>query len=161
MRFCPNCNSAVYDDRATTCPECGRPMNQNVCPGCGRPLQPGEVCPHCSSCRPHGERYAARTDRPQPAQDGLSMWAYMGLILLAMVARAALFLIGLILFGAMLAAMEPLIDDLENWLYNYEEYGSYYDDYGYGYEYGDDFNGYDDPYGGNPPQMDELPGNAA
>ena len=192
MRFCPNCNSAVYDDRATTCPECGKPMNQNVCPGCGRPLQPGEVCPHCSSCRPHGERYAARTDRPQPAQDGLSMWAYMGLILLAMVpvvglvcmivwacgvgnnphlarfargmllARAALFLIGLILFGAMLAAMEPLIDDLENWLYNYEEYGSYYDDYGYGYdEYGDGFNGDDDPYGGNPPQMDELPGNAA
>lgn len=119
------------------------------------------------------------------------MWAYMGLILLAMVpvvglvcmivwacgvgnnphlarfargmllARAALFLIGLILFGAMLAAMEPLIDDLENWLYNYEEYGSYYDDYGYGYEFGDDFNGYGDPYGGNPPQMDELPGNAA
>lgn len=36
MRFCPNCNSAVYDDRAELCPECGKPMNQNVCPSCGR-----------------------------------------------------------------------------------------------------------------------------
>ena len=86
MRFCPNCNSAVYDDRAELCPECGKPMNQNVCPSCGRRLQPGQKCPHCSDCRAHGERYTVRNQSPeQTVSGGLSMWAYMGLILLAMV----------------------------------------------------------------------------
>ena len=136
MRFCPNCNSAVYDDRAELCPECGKPMNQNVCPSCGRRLQPGQKCPHCSACRAHGERYTVRNQSPeQTVSGGLSMWAYMGLILLAMVpviglifmivwacgvssnpqlarfargmllAKAALFLIGIIFFSVMMAAM--------------------------------------------------------
>lgn len=173
MRFCPNCNSAVYDDRAELCPECGKPMNQNVCPSCGRRLQPGQKCPHCSDCSAHGERYTVRNQSPeQTVSGGLSMWAYMGLILLAMVpviglifmivwacgvssnpqlarfargmllAKAALFLIGIIFFSVMMAAMQPLLNELEDWLSYYgDEYG-YYDNFddSYNYNFGDDYN---------------------
>ena len=173
MRFCPNCNSAVYDDRAELCPECGKPMNQNVCPSCGRRLQPGQKCPHSSDCRAHGERYTVRNQSPeQTVSGGLSMWAYMGLILLAMVpviglifmivwacgvssnpqlarfargmllAKAALFLIGIIFFSVMMAAMQPLLNELEDWLSYYgDEYG-YYDNFddSYNYNFGDDYN---------------------
>lgn len=179
MRFCPNCNSAVYDDKAELCPECGKPMDQNVCPSCGRRLQPGQKCPHCSDCRAHGERYTIRNQSPERAESsGLSMWAYMGLILLSMVpvvglifmivwacgvgdnpqlarfargmllAKAALFLIGIILFTVMLAAMQPLLDELEYWLNDYNgDYGYYdfddFDDF-YNYDFGGDYDYSDD-----------------
>ena len=179
MRFCPNCNSAVYDDRAELCPECGRPMNQNVCPSCGRPLAPGEKCPHCDDCRAHGEMSAARSRGPEQGSRDLSMWAYMGLLLLAMVpvvgfifmvvwacgagsnpqltkfargvllAKVVLFLLGLIFFGIAVAAMQPLLDELDYWLNDYgyyEDYGSYdfdnFDDF-YNYDFGDDYSGED------------------
>ena len=110
MRFCPNCNSAVYDDRAELCPECGKPMNQNVCPSCGRRLQPGQKCPHCSDCRAHGERYTVRNQSPeQTVSGGLSMWAYMGLILLAMVP-----VIGLIFMIVWACGVEPIPASLLN-----------------------------------------------
>ena len=178
MRFCPNCNSAVYDDRAQLCPECGKPMDQNVCPSCGRRLEPGQKCPHCEDCRAHGERYTVRTsdrERNNGNSGGLSMWAYMGLILLSMVpvvglvfmivwacgvgdnphlarfargmllAKAALILIGIILCGVLLAAMQPLLQEIEEWLYYYGDdyYGDYdfddFDDF-YNYNFGDDYN---------------------
>lgn len=176
MRFCPNCNSAVYDDRAVLCPECGKPMDQNVCPSCGRRLAPGEKCPHCSDCRAHGERYAVRNQsREQKSGSGeLSMWAYMGLLLLAMVpvigivfmivwacgvgdnrqlsrfargvllAKAVLFLISILFFMVLAASMQPLLDELEQWVYDYGyNYGGYdfddFDDF-YNYNFGDDYN---------------------
>ena len=157
MRFCPNCNSAVYDDRAELCPECGKPMNQNVCPSCGRRLQPGQKCPHCSDCRAHGERYTVRNQSPeQTVSGGLSMWAYMGLILLAMVPVIGLIfmivwacgvssnpqLARFAFFSVMMAAMQPLLNELEDWLSYYgDEYG-YYDNFddSYNYNFGDDYN---------------------
>ena len=103
------------------------------------------------------------------------MWAYMGLILLSMVpvvglvfmivwacgvgdnphlarfargmllAKAALILIGIILCGVLLAAMQPLLQEIEEWLYYYGDdyYGDYdfddFDDF-YNYNFGDDYN---------------------
>ena len=168
MRFCPNCNSAVYDDRAALCPECGKPMNQNV----------------CTDCSAHGgsRRTAEKTpDAP------LSMWSYMGLILLASVplvglifmivwacgvggnihltrfargallAKAVLILVGILLFAVMVSQLMPLMEDLENWAY---QYGSgYYDDYydGY-YDYYDEFGGeWPDWSGGEMPPAETVP----
>lgn len=198
MRFCPNCNSAVYDDKAVLCPECGKPMDQNVCPSCGRRLAPGEKCPHCSDCRAHGERYAVRNQsREQKSGSGeLSMWAYMGLLLLAMVpvigivfmivwacgvgdnrqlsrfargvllAKAVLFLISILFFMVLAASMQPLLEELEQWAYEYN-YGDYdfsdYDDF-YHYNFGEDYNygdsgdsfgeGWPDFYGEEAPAAD-------
>ncbi len=188
MRFCPNCNSAVYDDRAALCPECGKPMNQNVCPSCGRPLAPGQRCPHCTDCSAHGG--SRRTAEKTPGAP-LSMWSYMGLILLASVplvglvfmivwacgvggnihltrfargallAKAVLILVGILLFAVMVSQLMPLMEDLENWAYQYGSgyYGDYYDDYydGY-YDYYDEFGGdWPDWSGGEEPPMDTVP----
>ena len=106
-------------------------MNQNVCPSCGRRLQPGQKCPHCSDCRAHGERYTVRNQSPeQTVNGGLSMWAYMGLILLAMVP-----VIGLIfmIVWACGVSSNPQLARFE--------YG-YYDNFddSYNYNFGDDYN---------------------
>ena len=91
------------------------------------------------------------------AGDGAGHWAYIydsvgvrreqqpqlarfarGMLL----AKAALFLIGIIFFSVMMAAMQPLLNELEDWLSYYgDEYG-YYDNFddSYNYNFGDDYN---------------------
>lgn len=75
MKFCPHCSAAVYEDTATHCPRCGAELEVDSCPQCGRPLGVGQVCPHCADV---SSRKAEAPDAAAP----LSMWAYLGLILL-------------------------------------------------------------------------------
>lgn len=84
MKFCPRCNTSAPDD-AAFCPNCGASLNENRqaegrCPRCGRPVAPGQVCLYCASRMNEGAASPLSTDTTP-----LSMWQYMGLILLAAV----------------------------------------------------------------------------
>lgn len=94
MRFCPNCNSAVYDDRAALCPEWRQADGSECLPQLRQTAGSRRKSAPCSDCRAHGERYAVRNQsREQKSGSGeLSMWAYMGLLLLAMVRFTGTFL---------------------------------------------------------------------
>lgn len=76
MKFCPKCSASIPDD-ATYCPECGTPLPGSRCPRCGRPLVPGRECLYCASA-------PGAPGMPQSTAP-LTMWEYMGLILLAFV----------------------------------------------------------------------------
>lgn len=79
MKFCPKCSASIADD-ATFCPVCGASLNENRCPHCGRPLGPGQTCPYCADTA-HKSHGSSLDENSAP----LTMWQYMGLILLSFV----------------------------------------------------------------------------
>lgn len=80
MKNCPKCGFAAPDD-AAYCPSCGASLNsqpEGRCPRCGRPVAPGQICLYCAS---------HQNDTPSSGgllgSSPLTMWQYMGLILLS------------------------------------------------------------------------------
>lgn len=150
MKFCPYCSSAIYDDAATACPECGRCLEEHKCPRCGRPVQPGQTCLYC----------ADRNFDVKPRRSGeLTTWHYMGLILLSMVpvigfifmvlwacgvgdnlqrtrfargmllAKAVMFVFSIVMTILSITALMPALNELEQWVTELPNNHEYYEFY--------------------------------